>query len=108
MTVGRREFIAGISGSVPVWPQPALCQQQGRLPRLCILTLDAKSSSWVPRHSAFIQGLSELGYVVGQKILIDVLSAGGKYDRFPALAVECTRLKPDIIVAHTTPGAIAA
>jgi putative ABC transport system substrate-binding protein len=46
--------------------------------------------------------------VNGQKILIDVLSAGGKYDRFPALAVECARLKPEIIVAHTTPGAIAA
>jgi putative ABC transport system substrate-binding protein len=62
----------------------------------------------VPRHAAFIQGLSDLGYVHGQTILIDVLSAGGKYDQFPDLAVECARLKPEIIVAHTTPGAIAA
>jgi ABC-type uncharacterized transport system substrate-binding protein len=59
----------------------------------------------LPRPSST---LPFLGYVDGEKILIDVLSAGGKYDRFPALAAQCVCSKPEIIVAYTTPGAIAA
>jgi putative ABC transport system substrate-binding protein len=46
--------------------------------------------------------------VDGQTIIIDYLSAGGRGERFPALAVECLRLKADIIVVTTTPAAQAA
>jgi len=103
----RRQLIA-LGAAACIWPLGVLAQQSSRLPRLCVLTLDAQSSSWAPRYAAFIQGLSDLGYVDGQSILIDVVSAAGKYDRFPELAPECLRLKPEIIVAYTTPGAIAA
>ena len=44
----------------------------------------------------------------GQTITIDYLSADGHGERFPALAVECLRLKADIIVVTTTPAAQAA
>src|SRR5262245_66603456 len=104
----KRRQLIGLGAAACVWPLGARAQQSPRLPRLCVLTLDAQSSSWAPRHAAFIQGLSDLGYADGQGILIDVVSAGGKYDRFPELAAECVRLKPEIIVAYTTPGAIAA
>ncbi len=49
-----------------------------------------------------------MGYVDGRNITIIFLSVDGQYERFPALAAECVRLKPDIIVAYTTPGALAA
>src|SRR5262249_3033899 len=49
-----------------------------------------------------------LGYVNGQSISIDYLSAEGQSDRFPALAAECLRLKADIIVGTTTPAVQAA
>ncbi len=39
---------------------------------------------------------------------IDYLSADGRSDRFPALALECLRRKADIIVVTTTPAAQAA
>ena len=50
----------------------------------------------------------DLGYVNGQTITIDLLSADGSSDRYPALAADCLRLEADIIVATTTPAAQAA
>jgi len=57
---------------------------------------------------AFRQGLRERGYVEGQNIVIEYRSAGGKLERFPALASELARLKVDLIVAVNTPAARAA
>jgi putative ABC transport system substrate-binding protein len=60
------------------------------------------------RFDDFFQGLRDLGYVDGQSITIDYLSAEGRGERFPALAAQCLRLKPDIIAVSTTPAARAA
>jgi ABC transporter substrate binding protein len=76
-------------------------------PRLCFLTFDPRTPQ-VSRFHSFFQGLRDLGYVDGQTITIDYLSAGGQGERFPALAADCLRLKADIIVVTTTPAAQAA
>jgi putative ABC transport system substrate-binding protein len=52
--------------------------------------------------------LRDLGYVDGQTITIDYLSANGQGERFPDLAADCVRLKADVIVVTTTPAAKAA
>jgi len=57
---------------------------------------------------AFRQGLRERGYAEGQNIVIEYRSAGGKLERFPALASELAGLKVDLIVAANTPAARAA
>ena len=44
----------------------------------------------------------------GRNLTIDFRSAAGRVDRFPALASECVRRHADVIVALTTPGALAA
>src|SRR5262245_52152565 len=103
----RRRFMAAVAGGLLTAPL-AVEAQKPRMPLLCVLGADSLSSQWASRYNAFIQGLNELGYVDGRNITIDFLSAEGRYDRFPALAAECVRLKPDIIVAYTTPGALAA
>jgi putative ABC transport system substrate-binding protein len=90
------------------WPPPAIeAQPAGQIPRLCFLTLDP---GVIPakRFEPFFQRLRDLGYVDGQTIMIDYLSAEGRQERFPALAAECLRLKTDIIVATTTPATQAA
>ena len=56
---------------------------------------------------AFRQGLREHDYVEGRNIVIDYRSAGGKLERFAALARELARLKLDLIVAPNTPAARA-
>jgi putative ABC transport system substrate-binding protein len=70
-------------------PLAAEAQQAGKVPRICVLAADSRSSPWARRYQGFLQGLRDLGYVEGQNIAIEFLSADGQYDRFPALAVEC-------------------
>jgi putative ABC transport system substrate-binding protein len=79
------------------------------IPRLCFLTFDpGTAQSPATRFEPFFQGLRDLGYVDGQTITIDYLSADGRGDRFPALAAECLQLKANIIVVTTTPAAQTA
>jgi putative ABC transport system substrate-binding protein len=102
----RRAFIAAITVAAS-WPLAAYAQQPRNIPRLCFLTFDPDTSRST-RFGAFFQGLRDLGYVDGQTITIDYLSADGRGERFPVLAAECLRLKADIIVASTTPATQAA
>jgi putative ABC transport system substrate-binding protein len=62
------------------------------------------------RHlsEAFRQGLRDLGYVEGRNVVIEYRDAEGKLERFAALAAELVALKVDVIVAPTTPAALAA
>ena len=53
-------------------------------------------------------GLRDLGYVEGKNIVIEFRFADGQYDRLPELAAELVRLKMDVIVTHSSPGALAA
>jgi putative ABC transport system substrate-binding protein len=82
-------------------------QQPHKVPRIGVL---AQSSAYFlsSQLEAFRQGLSELGYVEGKSIVIDYRHAEGKLDRLPGLAAELVRLKVDIIVASSTPAALAA
>src|SRR5438093_1008227 len=81
--------------------------QPGRIPRLCFLTFDPGTPQ-SSRFNPFFQSLRDLGYVDGQTISIDYLSAAGRGEQFPALAADCLRLKADIVVVTTTPAAQAA
>ncbi len=97
-------FLALVVFALPLATE---AQPAGRIPRLCFLTFDPGTPQ-SSRFNPFFQGLRDLSYVDGQTISIDYLSADGRGERFPALAVECLRLKADIIVVTTTPAAQAA
>ena len=103
----RRNFIAGLASTTAAWPVAARAQQPKKIPRLCFLTFDPGTLQST-RFDAFFQALRDLGYVDGQTISIDYLSADGHGERFPALAAECLRLNADIIALSTTPAAQAA
>jgi ABC-type uncharacterized transport system substrate-binding protein len=84
-------------------------QQSKAIPRLCFLTLEPGTlQTRSPRFDEFFQALRDLGYVDGQSITIDYLSADDHSERFPALADECLRRKADVIFATTTTAAQAA
>jgi putative ABC transport system substrate-binding protein len=102
----RRTFMALVSGGLVVAPLPAEAQPR-KIPRLCFLTFDPGTPQST-RFTPFFRGLRDLGYVDGRNIAIDYLSADGRGERFPTLAADCVRLKADVIVVTTTPGAQAA
>src|SRR6476661_4809213 len=56
--------------------------------------------------AAFRQGLQQAGFVAGQNVAIEYRSAGGKYERLPALAAELVKI-PAAIIAATGGEAVA-
>jgi putative tryptophan/tyrosine transport system substrate-binding protein len=102
----RREFITLLGGTV-AWPLTVRAQQSKKTSRLCFLTFDPGTLE-TTRFKPFFQALRDLGYVDGQTITIDYLSANGEGERFSNLAADCARLKADVIVVTTTPAAKAA
>jgi|SRR5687768_9747187 putative tryptophan/tyrosine transport system substrate-binding protein len=95
----RRACIVG--GMAALAAPLAAEAQQATMPKLCFLAYDSLSSpSWAQRYRTFVEGLHHLGYVDRRNITLHVQSADGDYDGFPALAAECVRLEPNIIVAY--------
>ena len=103
--VQRRDFLiaAGVLVSAPLH---ADAQQTARIPRIGYLG----TSGGVSAHllEALVQGLRDLGYDEGRNVVIEQRNAMGKLERLPALAAELVALKVDVIVASSTPQALAA
>jgi putative ABC transport system substrate-binding protein len=105
----RRVFNLFFGAAMAVWPLAGHAEQPNKIPHLCFLTFDPGTlQSRSPRFDAFFEGLRELGYVNGQTISIDYLSAEGLDERYPALVSQCLRFNADIIAVSTTPAAQAA
>jgi putative tryptophan/tyrosine transport system substrate-binding protein len=105
----RREFIALLGGALasPIGlALAAHAQQPKKIPRIGLLLHLSPGPS--TELDAFLQGLRELGYIEGQNIAIDYRFASGQVERLPELAAQLVRLKPDVIVAPTTPASVAA
>jgi putative ABC transport system substrate-binding protein len=86
----------------------AIDAQQGPPPwRIGFLGAESPAMS---RHflDAFRHGLQDLGYVESQNITIETRWAEGHHDRFPALVAELVRLKVHVLLAISTPAALAA
>ena len=105
--IDRRTFLTGAGAVLLAAPRAAEAQPAGRVPRIGFLGTRSPSDT-SPYLDAFRQGLRELGRVEGQNIVIDYRFAEGRFDRLSDLAAELVRLKVDIIVAATTPAAVAA
>jgi putative ABC transport system substrate-binding protein len=100
----RREFITLLGGAAVAWPLAARAQQNGRMPRVAVLTpyseSDPEAQTW---FKAFVDAMQALGWVDGRNIRIDVRWAGGMVDRIQRLAKELVDLKPEVVFAMTTP-----
>src|SRR5215204_826211 len=90
----RRELIL-LSGVATVWPF-ALRAQQKATP--VIGFINSGSPTWsTPNNAAFLEGLSQTGYVAGQNVAIEYRWSEGRYERLPAFAAELVGRKVDLI-----------
>jgi putative tryptophan/tyrosine transport system substrate-binding protein len=101
----RREFIAGL-GSAALWPLVARAQQ----PVIPIVGfLNSQSAQNYQRQlAAFLDGLTEAGYVDGRNVKIEYRWAENHSDRLPALMADLVEKKATVIAATSTPAALAA
>jgi len=102
--VDRRTFIGTLTGGLLAAPL-AEAQQVGRVPRIGVL---APGRPPLEHFDAFREGLRDLGYTEGQTILLEPRWDEGSTARHASLVADLVRLKVDIIVAGTTPAALAA
>jgi ABC-type uncharacterized transport system substrate-binding protein len=102
----RRTFMAMLTGGIVVVPVAAMAQPAAKTVRIGYLTTNLAANP--QQREAFLHGLRDLGYIEGRNLVIEYRSAEGNLDRFPALAAELVALKVDVIVAASTPPALAA
>jgi putative tryptophan/tyrosine transport system substrate-binding protein len=99
----RREFIALLGGAA-VLPLAARAQQAGLMGHVGVLmNVVEDDPGGLAEVAALRQGLTELGWVEGRNLHIDFRWPGGDIDRAQAFAVELVRLKPDVLLARSTP-----
>jgi len=99
----RREFITLLGGAAAAWPLAARAQQGVRVRRIGVLlpaTADNKEFQvWV---DAFLQGLAQLGWIMGRNVRIDTHWAGANAAEIGKHAAELAAIGPDVIFAHGT------
>jgi putative ABC transport system substrate-binding protein len=104
----RREFIA-ILGGVVVWPLRAGAQQQrGKIPRVAVLWHAGSAEEEAVYLTALLKGLDGLGYVDGKTVTLEHRFPNEQPERFVSMAAELAALNPDVLIAVTRPGALAA
>jgi putative tryptophan/tyrosine transport system substrate-binding protein len=93
----RREFIILLGSAGAAWPLAARAQQRS-VPVIGYLSFTSPDER-PTLLAAFLQGLGEANYVVGQNVAIEYRSAAGHYERLPALAAELVNLPAAVIAA---------
>ena len=96
----RREFIGLVGGIAIAWPLAARGQQGGHIRRIGVLWSASEDDPvFQARQAAFLQGLQQLGWIVGQNVRIDVRWAAGNPAITRHYAAELVALAPDVILA---------
>jgi len=104
----RREFVAGLMGAAAL-ARVARAQPSAipLVPLVGVLNMQTQASE-TAQLAGIRQGLREAGFVEGRNVALELRFAEGRNDRLPALAAELVERRVNLIVANTTPPAVAA
>jgi putative ABC transport system substrate-binding protein len=99
----RRELITLLGGAA-AWPLAAHAQQHERIRRIGNLMGFAQSDPNAQHLiAAFRSALAMLGQIEGKDVRIELRWAAGDTDKMRTFARELVEMRPDLIVAQTTP-----
>ena len=100
--IGRRGFLFAAAAAVS--PMSAEAESTKSAYRIGFIAYYSTSSGL----DIFRKTLKELGYVEGKNLVIETRSAKGQADRLPGIIAELIDLKVDVLLAASTPTALAA
>jgi putative tryptophan/tyrosine transport system substrate-binding protein len=95
----RRKFIMLIAGAAATWPLAARAQKTER-PTIGFLN-GSSATAYAAYVQAFIRGLAETGYRVGENVAIEYRWADGHYERIPEMANDLVLHQVTVIAANT-------
>jgi putative tryptophan/tyrosine transport system substrate-binding protein len=100
----RRDFIILLGGAATGWPRIAISEPNDPVRRIGVLVGIAEGDAELqPRLLAFQQVLQDLGWTDGRNVRIDYRFAVADPDRLSAAGAELVGLKPDVLLAQSTP-----
>jgi putative ABC transport system substrate-binding protein len=102
--MNRREFIA-IAGSAAAWPL-AVRAQQPKPPTIGYFGATTAAAEKL-RTDAFVQRLSELGWIESHTVAIEYRWGESRTEHFTEIATDLVRLRVDIIVATSIAAVLA-
>jgi ABC-type uncharacterized transport system substrate-binding protein len=104
----RRKFIAFLGSAAAFWAFPTRAQPPERERRIGILIPLAESDAQAQTEIlALRERLQQLGWIEGRNVRIDRRWAAGDVGRMQIFANELVALKPDALLARTTPATAA-
>ncbi len=96
----RREFITLLGGAAAAWPLAARGQQPARVRRIAVLLRIAQDDPDAQRDlQVFRKGLWELGWTVGNNILIEYRYANADPAQIQTYAAELVGLPAEVVLA---------
>ena len=100
----RREFITLVCGAAAGWPFVANAQQAGQLRRIgWLVGLAEQDPEAQSRNAVIVQTLRDHGWIVGRNLQIDYRYTIGSAQTFDTQTAELIALKPDVLLANSTP-----
>jgi putative tryptophan/tyrosine transport system substrate-binding protein len=103
MASDRREFVTLVGTALAGWPSLARAQASRRVRTIGVLMGLGDDNEASRRIKAFVQGLARKKWVVGQNLRIEYRYAKGDPELMHKFATELVALRPDVILAHSTP-----
>jgi putative ABC transport system substrate-binding protein len=94
----RRKLITLFCGLAIAWPLASYAQEP-KQPLKRVGVLAAAVPCPLQPDNLIVRRLGELGWVEGQTIFFDCVSAVGRLDQLPALARELVSRRPDVLMA---------
>jgi putative ABC transport system substrate-binding protein len=103
----RREFMTLFAGSVAAWPLAARAQQPDRVRRIGMFMGIPDDSEGQARVAVFRQALHALGWTEGRNVQFNYRWTASNAVQAREFAKELLDMRPDVILANSTPVAVA-